>query len=126
MSLVPAAGGPPKSVGIGYEPYAIWSRDSDHLYVIRSSADRREVGRLAWRTGTFQPLIQLPPGFVISGSAAYTGRMSLSFDGRTLVATVDRATGDIWIMDGFRPPQPLWKRMFGLGRTQSSAANKPD
>jgi hypothetical protein len=118
MSLIPSGGGPPKHVASGYEPHVVWSRDGEHLYLIRRSGDQREVGKLSWRTGTFQPLNRLPQDFVLSGSGTHAGRMSLSYDGRALVTTVARATGDIWILDGFRPPRPFWKRMLGLDRTR--------
>ncbi len=39
-------------------------------------------------------------------------RMSLSYAGDALVATAERPTGDIWIMDGLHPPESWWKRMF--------------
>ena len=111
MALVPAEGGPPKLLGGPYEAHAVWSRDSEHLYLIRDSGGRREVGQLNWRTGLFQPLNVLPPDFVITQASQYAGRISLSYDGRALVATVLRATGDIWILDGLQPPKPPWKRI---------------
>ena len=112
MSLVPAGGGPPKPLGQGYGPWAVWSRDGELLYVVRVNGDLRELGALRWRTGTFQPLNRLPPNLVIFEREMHGGRISLSHDGRSLVATAQRATGDIWILDGFRPPQPFWKRML--------------
>jgi serine/threonine protein kinase/Tol biopolymer transport system component len=114
MSLVPADGGPPKALGQGYGPWGVWSRDGELLYVVRVQGDLRELGALRWRTGTFQPLNRLPPSLVILEREMHGGRMSLSYDGRSLIATAERATGDIWILDGFRPPRPFWKRMFGL------------
>jgi Tol biopolymer transport system component len=114
MSLVPAGGGPPKPLGQGYGPWAVWSRDGELLYVVRVQGEVRELGALRWRTGTFQPLNRLPPNLVIFEREMHGGRISLSYDGRSLVATAQRATGDIWILDGFRPPRPFWKRMLGL------------
>jgi hypothetical protein len=114
MSLVPAGGGPPKPLGQGYGPWAVWSRDGELLYVVRVNGDLRELGALRWRTGTFQPLNRLPPSLVIFEREMHGGRISLSYDGRSLVATAQRATGDIWILDGFRPPRAFWKRMLGV------------
>ena len=73
MSFVPSGGGPPRLVGGGYEPHAVWSRGSDHLYVVRDRAGKRKWGSLAWRTGCFRPLTTLPDGLVIIGSSAYRG-----------------------------------------------------
>jgi hypothetical protein len=84
------------------------------------------LGALRWWTGTFEPLNRLPPNLVIAEREMHGGRISLSYDGRSLVATAQRATGDIWILDGFRPPQPLWSRMFGRDPTAAGPANKPD
>jgi hypothetical protein len=44
---------------------------------------------------------------------SWAGRLSLSHDGNALVTAVARATGDIWILDGLRPPQTWWKRLMG-------------
>jgi hypothetical protein len=114
MALAPASGGPPKRLGQGYGPWAVWSRDGELLYVVRVNGDLRELGALRWRTGTFQPLNRLPPNLVMFERDMHGGRISLSYDGRSLVATAERTTGDIWILDGLRPPRPSWKRMLGV------------
>ena len=126
MSLIPTGGGPPKVVATGYEPHAVWSRDSGYLYLIRRSGEQYQLGRLDWRTGKFQPLNELPPDLVITGSATHAGRMSLSNDGRAIVTTVERATGDIWILDGADPPRTLWNRLFAFDRTESPPQRKAE
>jgi hypothetical protein len=96
------------------------------LYVIRVKGGDREEGALRWRTGTFQALNRLPRDLRILESEGHGGRMSLSYDGRSLVATAVRATGDIWVLDGLRPPRPLWRRVLGLDRTGTSTAGNQD
>ena len=113
LDLVPAAGGQPHSVGAQYEPLAAWSRDSNRLYVIRAADGRRELGELTWRTGTFRRVAVIPPGFAIQNPMSWAGRLSLSHDGTALVTAVARETGDIWILDGLRPPRTWWRRILG-------------
>jgi Tol biopolymer transport system component len=113
LELVPANGGPPHPLGIQYEPVAAWSRDSNKLYVIRAAEGRRELGELTWRSGAFRPISRIPSDFLISNNMSWAGRLSLSHDGKSLVTAVSRATGDIWILDGLRPPQSWWRSLMG-------------
>ena len=113
LDLVPANGGPPRFLGAQYEPVAVWSRDGSRLYVIRAAEGRRELGELTWQSGAFRPLSSIPADFQIDNGMSWAGRVSLSHDGRSLVTAVSRATGDIWILDGLRPPQTWWKRLVG-------------
>jgi eukaryotic-like serine/threonine-protein kinase len=113
LDLVPANGGPPRFLGEQYEPLAAWSRDPDRLYVIRASEGRRELGELTWRSGAFRPISPIPADFEINNAVSWAGRLSLSHDGKSLVTAVSRATGDIWILDGLRPPRTWWKRLLG-------------
>jgi eukaryotic-like serine/threonine-protein kinase len=113
LELVPANGGPARPLGMQYEPVAVWSRDSNRLYVIRALEGRRELGELAWRSGVFRPISRIPSDFLISNGMSWAGRLSLSHDGKSLVTAVSRATGDIWILEGLHPPQTWWKRLMG-------------
>jgi dipeptidyl aminopeptidase/acylaminoacyl peptidase len=113
LELVPAGGGPPRPLGTEYEAGAAWSRDSNRLYVIRARQGRRELGELTWRSGAFRPITQVPSDFLISNGASWSGRLSLAHDGKSLVTAVSRATGDIWILDGHRPPPAWWERLTG-------------
>jgi len=79
MSLVPAVGGPPEVSGkLEYEPLAVWSRDGDHLYVIRSSETGRE-DRPDWHGARELSAAHasFPWPFVHQWSAAYTGHVPL-------------------------------------------------
>jgi hypothetical protein len=113
LDLVPADGGPRRELGAQYEPVAAWARDATRLYVIRAAGGRRELGELTWGTGAFRRISDIPPDFTISNGMSWAGRLSLSYDGRSLVTAVSRETGDIWIADGLRPPQPWWSRLRG-------------
>jgi serine/threonine protein kinase/Tol biopolymer transport system component len=111
LDLVPAGGGEPRFLGAHYEPVAVWSRDAQHLYVIRDVDGRRELGELMWRSGSFRRITSIPSDFAISNAMSWAGRMSLSRDSSSLAAAVVRATGDIWILDGVRPPRAWWQRI---------------
>jgi WD40 repeat protein len=113
LDLVPANGGAPRDLGAQFESVAAWARDANRLYVIRASGGRRELGELTWRTGAFRRISDIPPDFAISNNMSLAGRLSLSYDGKSLVTAVSRATGDIWIADGIRPPQTWWSRLIG-------------
>jgi serine/threonine protein kinase/WD40 repeat protein len=112
LELVPAAGGEPKPLGDQFEKVAVWSRDSDHLYVIRTTGAVRELGELSWRSGQFRRIVEIPTDFVIGITMSWTGRLSLSNDGKSIVTTVERDAGDIWILDGLRPPRSWWQRIL--------------
>ena len=113
LDLVPAVGGPPRNLGAEYEPLAAWSRDSERLYVIRAIDGRRELGELTWRSGGFRAITALPADFVVSNNMSWTGRLSLSHQGTALITAVARATGDIWLLEGLRPPRTWWQRIVG-------------
>jgi hypothetical protein len=44
---------------------------------------------------------------------SWSGRLSLSHDGKSILTAVSRPTGDIWILEGLRPPQTWWKSLTG-------------
>ena len=113
LDLVPANGGPPRFLGKQYESAAAWSRDPARLYVIRAQDGRRELGELTWKSGVFRPISTIPADFEFNNAMSWTGRLNLSHDGTSLVTAITRPTGDIWILDGLRPPVPWWKRLLG-------------
>jgi hypothetical protein len=113
LELVPATGGPPRSLGTQYEPLAVWSRDPGRLYVVRAVGGRREIGEVTWRTGAFRRIGWLPADFEISNAMSWGGRLSLSYDGKSLVTAIVQSTGDIWLLEGLRPPRAWWQRLVG-------------
>ncbi len=113
LDLVPAAGGPARDLGAEYDGVAAWARDSERLYVIRAVDGRRELGELTWRSGQFRAITALPADFAIDNGMSWTGRLSLSHDGKALITAVTRPTGDIWLLEGLRPPRTWWQRIVG-------------
>jgi WD40 repeat protein len=111
LDLVPANGGTPLSLGDEYLPWGVWARDSQRLYTVRVTNGHRELGELTWRTRAFRRIGPFPTDFNISNGMSWTGRISLSADGRSLVTAIARQTGDIWIIDGLRPPRTWWERL---------------
>ena len=93
------------------------------------AADARRLIALGWRLAAVGAVVAvlasigaylraadadrttIPPDFAISNGMSWAGRLSLSYDGKSLVTAVSRATGDIWIADGIRPPQTWWSRL---------------
>ncbi len=115
LYTIPAEGGQPEFLGKEYEPLAAWSRDIRFLYVIRTKEGKRELGKLDWRSGAFQPITPLPLGWTINSDFLGSARMSLTQDGKSLATTIAKNTGDIWILEGFQQPPSLWQRLTRHG-----------
>lgn len=105
-------GGPPELLGTEYEDMAVWSKEDRYIYVIRKGG-KRELGRLDWRSGVFQPIVEIPADWILATGAVASNGLSLAPDGKSLATTLQKLTGDIWILDGFQPPPTLWQRLFG-------------
>ena len=112
LYTIPADGGEPRFLGKEYEPLAGWSRDMRFLFVIRHKDGKRELGKLDWMSGSFQPLLVLPLDLFINSDNIGAARLSLSPDGKSLASTVVRNTGDIWILEGFQKAPSLWHRLW--------------
>jgi hypothetical protein len=113
LFTVSAEGGPREFLGKEYEPIAVWSRDIRYIYAIRNADGKRQLGKLEWKRGTFQAIIDVPVEWRFNTPAFLAVRLSLSSDGKSLATTVVRSTGDIWILDGFQSPPTLWQRLLG-------------
>ena len=105
-------GGPPELLGTEYEDLAAWSREDRYIYVIRNTGGKRELGRLDWRSGAFQPILEIPADWILATGAVASSGLSLAPDGKSLATTLQKFTGDIWILDGFEPPPTLWQRLW--------------
>jgi len=90
LDLVPATGGAPLRLGDDYLPWAVWARDSQHLYAVRVVNGARDLGEITWQTHAFRRIGPFPADFNISNGISWTGRISLSSDGRSLVTAVVR------------------------------------
>lgn len=94
---------------------AAWSKDSASVYAVRANDDI-ELIQVEVSNSRTRVLSKLPANFDIRGPFGGPTRMALSPDGKTLITTVRRVEGDIWILDGFEPPHSLvdalqfWKR----------------
>jgi len=111
LYTVSADGGQREFLSKEYEPIAAWSREMRYIYAIRNANGKRQLGKLDWRNGAFQPLTEIPAEWTINTPRLGGARLSLSPDGTSLAATVLRPTGDIWILEGFQPPPTLWQRL---------------
>lgn len=111
-----SADGKEKSVlsqmGIDYSGQA-WSRDSRSLYV----AERHNSSRI-WKLtldGKASVARELPD--IRLGPVSTPASMSLSPDGKTLLASEGRTHTRVVLLDGLRPPRRSWERwMAGGGR----------
>ena len=107
-----ADGGPAELLGTEYEPLSVWSREERYIYAIRKANGKRQLGKLDWRSGVFQPIVDVPAEWIFQAMFFPSVGLSLAPDGKSLATTIQKATGDIWILDGFQPPPSLWQRLF--------------
>jgi hypothetical protein len=105
-------GGPPELLASEYEALAAWSREERGIYVIRNAGGKRQLGKLDWRSGAFQPILEIPANWTFGSDYNGTVGLSLSPDGKSLATTRAKQAGDIWILDGFQPPPTLWQRLW--------------
>jgi serine/threonine protein kinase len=112
LYTMPAEGGTAEFLGKEFEAIAAWSRDPRYLYTIRRAGGKRQLGKLEWRAGTFQPILDIPKDLFFNTNAFGQVRLSLAPDGKSLATTVVRNTGDIWILDGLQAPLNLFERLW--------------
>ena len=112
LYTISAEGGPPEFLNKEYEPIAVWSRDMRYIYAIRNADNKRQLGRLEWKKGVFQPIVDVPKEWRFNTPSFGAVRLSLSPDGKSLATTVTRSTGDIWILEGLQPSPTLWQRLW--------------
>ena len=91
---------------------AVWSPDIRFIYAIRNEDGKRQLGRLDWQRGRFQSIVEIPTESVFATGLLGSIRLSLSADGRSLVTTLRKQIGDIWLLDGFAAPPTLWQRLW--------------
>src|SRR5215831_1249491 len=109
---IPAEGGQREFLDKEYEPLACWSREIRYIYAIRRASGKRQLGKLDWHGGVFQPITEIPPEWAFNTPLLGGVRLSLSSDGTRLATTLVKRTGDIWILEGFQPPPTLWQRLM--------------
>ena len=87
-----------------------WSRDSKTLYQLRFSPPALFAVDIA--TGKERKLRDLPDLEPYSnGNPGLSA--ALTSDEKSIVYSVNRPRSEIWILDGIRPPQPWYGRLFG-------------
>jgi serine/threonine protein kinase/Tol biopolymer transport system component len=111
-TMLAKEGASPELLGKEYEPIATWSREMRYIYAIRDANGKRQLGKLDWKSGEFQPLSEIPAEWTINTPVGNAVRLSLSADGKSLATTVVKRIGDIWILEGFQPPRTLWQRLL--------------
>lgn len=112
LFTISAEGGEPAFLGKQYEPLAVWSPDVRYIYAIRNADGKRQLGRLDWKSGAFQAIVDIPMEWVFGSAFAGTVRLSITPDGKSLATTLQKVAGDIWLLDGFKPPPTLRQRLF--------------
>ncbi len=112
LYTISADGGSPEFLGKEYEPLAAWTHDIRYIFAIRNAEGKRQLGKLDWKGGGFQPITDVPKQWFINTDALGQVRLSLAPDGKSLATTVVRHSGDIWILDGFQAPPNLWQRLW--------------
>jgi hypothetical protein len=83
-----------------------------YIYAIRNANGTRQLGKLDWKRGEFQPLTDIPVEWIINTPLLAGVRLSLSSDGKSLATTTGKRIGDIWILEGFQPPPTPWQRLL--------------
>ena len=88
---------------------ATWSHDGKSIYGIQSA----NLVRVDWQTGATAIVQQLPRTFRFHSRSGSGRPFSLSPDGKSLAGTVARSEGDIWILEGFKPPpRNFWEKLW--------------
>ncbi|SPE35655.1 putative Serine/threonine protein kinase [Candidatus Sulfopaludibacter sp. SbA6] len=91
---------------------AAFSKDSASIYAVRQADDKQELVEVDPATGRIQTLSTLPRDFDIRGPYGGPTRLALAPDGKSVITTIRKNEGDIWILDGFNPPRSFWERLW--------------
>ena len=107
-----ADGGAPQFLAKEYEALAVWSPEMQFIYAIRNADGKRQLGQLDWKSGAFRPIVDVPVEWVFRDRSLYMNRLSIAPDGKRVATTIQKPSGDIWILDGFQPPSTLLQRLL--------------
>ncbi|MBL8295475.1 MAG: serine/threonine-protein kinase [Bryobacterales bacterium] len=88
-----------------------WSPDGRFIYSDRRLPDRVVLERIDPVTSQATVVAELPLDFRPSSPIA-GARLSVSADGKALAVSTQAGDGDIWILDGFQPPQTFVERLW--------------
>jgi Tol biopolymer transport system component len=90
-----------------------WSGDGKTVYAVTSAEDRQHLTAIDVKTGTVRTITTLAADSPIAARQNASLVLTLSPDGKSLLASVARTKTDIWILDGFDTRRGLfgwWKR----------------
>ena len=87
-----------------------WSRDSASAYLL-NAAEKQELLQFDIATGRSRAISTITPHLDVRGPHGGPTRMALSPDGLSVITTVLRHEGDIWILEGFATPLGFWERI---------------
>jgi len=90
-----------------------WSRDSAAVYLL-NAAEKQELLQFDIATGRSRVLSTITPHLDVRGPHGGPTRMALSPDGKSVITTVRRDEGDIWLLEGFATPRSFWERWLRL------------
>jgi serine/threonine protein kinase len=87
-----------------------WSADGSLLYGIRETDDLRlSLITVDIRTGRERTLADLGPSLPVNNQMK---GLSLGPDDRTLIASIARMRGDLWLLEGLRAPRGILDRLW--------------
>ncbi len=85
-----------------------WSKDGALVYAIRSEKRHYTIASIALEGGEEKTLTE----FDLPSGSRLRPELSLSPDGKSLVAALNHTAGDIWLLEGFRIPSGLLRRLW--------------
>ena len=65
---------------------AAWSPDIQYIYAIRNAYGKRQRGKLDWKSGAFQAIVDIPRELVFGVRQNRVSRLGLALDGKRIVA----------------------------------------
>lgn len=103
LSLVPADGGDARLLSEETWLAHAWSQDASRIYAVGETESRRlQLVQIDVPAGTLRVIT---PDLGPSPPTSWPLRgLSLSRDGQSLLASVVRLAGDVWLLDGFSSP----------------------
>jgi Tol biopolymer transport system component len=90
-----------------------WSPDGSSILGITETEDLRlHVVGVDVRTGASRVVVDLGPSPPVNNAVQ---GFSVSPDGRVILTSVARMRGDLWMLEGLRPPESRWRRVWNRG-----------
>jgi len=111
MTIVSSDGKETRTLGKPAAVSGTWSKDSQSVFVL-SAAEPQELSQIEIATGNKKVMSTFAEALDVRGPFGGPTRMVLSPDGESVITTVRQMEGDIWILEGFRPPRGLLDRIW--------------